>query len=231
MDWPKIRESLHLLGLQIRVAFFHSYEWIRVIFKYYWHFTFALLDLSVLSLSFWQNPFRLCRIYKEQKLKSGEKDVEHYTYGETPLTTMDQIFESFKIKKEAHLLEMGSGRGRLSFFLSQIKGCQVTGIENVPALYQIALRANRLFKPKNVEFILEDFFLTSYDNYDVIYLFGTTLSDEKLDILCKRFKEVKKGTQIITVSYPLPSNDFEIMHVISCPFDFGMADVYLQIKI
>jgi SAM-dependent methyltransferase len=231
MDWPKIKESFHLVRLQITIACFHFIEWIKVFFNYYSHLTFALLDLTVLALSFWQNPFRICRQFKEQKLKSGEKDVEHYTYGETPLTTMDQIVQAFQIGADAHILEMGSGRGRLSFFLSQIKGFTVTGIENVPALYQIAFKAYRLFKPKNVDFVLEDFFLTSYENYDVIYLFGTTLSDEKIDILCKRFREVKKGTQIITVSFPLPSDDFEVMQVISCRFDFGAADVFLQTRV
>lgn len=231
MDWPKIKEYFQLLGLQLAVSWFHCIEWIKVIFKYYWHLTFALLDLQVLILSFWYNPFRLCRLYKEERLRKGEKDVEHYTYGETPLTVMDQIVQKFQIKPGDHLLEMGSGRGRLSFFLSQVIGCQVTGVENVPQLYQISLKALHFFKPPHVKFLLEDFFLTSFDGYDAIYLFGTTLSEEKVEILTRKFSEVKKGTKIVTVSFPLPSPHFEIMHVISCRFDFGYADVYLQIKI
>lgn len=189
------------------------------------------MDLTVLSLSFWTNPFRLCRLYREQKLKEGEKDVEHYTYGETPLTTMEKIVKAFNIPKGSKWLEMGSGRGRLPFFLSQVMGMRVTGVENVPPLYEISIKAYRMFKPHDVEFLLEDFFLTSFAGYDVIYLFGTTLSEEKVEFLTKRFMETKKGTKVITVSFPLDVKGFEVMSVIPCRFDFGETDVYLQVRV
>ena len=157
MEWQKVKETGHLLKVQMAVSWFHFIEWLQVVLRYYGNLTFALLDLTVLLLSFWYNPFRLCRLYREQKEREGDKDVEHYTYGETPLTTMDEIVSTFKIPKGSKLLEMGAGRGRLAFFLSQVKGMRVTGVENVPTLYQIPLKACRIFKPHDVEFLLEDF--------------------------------------------------------------------------
>lgn len=230
MNWPKFKESLRLIALQISILFFHFWEWIRVVFLYYRNLNFALPDQTVLLLSFWDSPFRLCRVYREEREKKGEQDLDNYTYGETPITSMDKMVKAFQIEKHHHILEMGSGRGRLAFFLSQIVGCKVTGVENVPALYQISQKAYQLFKPKNVDFLLEDFFLTQVNHFDVIYLFGTTLSDEKLDILTKRFEECPKGTKIITISYPLHSSQFEVTSVITARFDFGETECYLQIK-
>ena len=74
-------------------------------------------------------------------------------------------------------------------------------------------------------------FLTSFQGYEVIYLFGTTLSDEKISLLTDRLKETERGTKVITVSFPLESPHFEVMSVISCPFDFGKTDVYLHIRV
>ncbi len=203
-------------------------EYVRVVFKYYKKISFAKVDFSLLLLYLFQNPFRIAKNFL---LERGEKEV--YLYGETPLTTMDQIAIDCTIKKQDTVFELGCGRGRCCFWLNAFVGCQVVGIEYVPLFIERANKIKNLFNVQGLEFRDADMLETSFEGVTFFYLYGTCYDTEFIEKLIEKFQKCPAGTKIVTVSYAL--NDycddpiFTLVKQFPAVFTWGEADVYLQI--
>lgn len=203
-------------------------EYVRVVFNYYRKLSFAKVDFSLLLLYLFQNPFRIAKNFLLQR---GEKEV--YLYGETPLTTMDQIAIDCAIKKQDTVFELGCGRGRCCFWLNAFVGCDVVGIEYVPLFIARANKIKNLFGIQGLEFRDVDMLETSFEGATFFYLYGTCYDTEFIEKLIEKFQKCPAGTKIVTVSYCL--NDycddaiFTLVKQFPAVFTWGQADVYLQI--
>lgn len=229
MEWKELKEYFSLLGLNLLVKGKNFKEYLRVIYRYYRSWPFAKADLSLILMYFFDNPFSINRRFFTHRTNSQE-----YTYGETPLTSLDSIAKEARITPQDVVYELGSGRGRTCFWLNHFMRCKVVGIELIPAFIQRAKRIQRKLKIKGVEFKESDFMKADLHAATVVYLYGTCLEDTTIKKLISHFKSLKKGTRIITVSYPLSDyaepDQFEIMKRFAVPFTWGEADVYVQIK-
>jgi len=225
----QLKETTALFGLNLKVKWFNLIEFIRLFFRYYGNDRFLKIDLSLLAAYFLRNPFK---ISKQFLFKKGESEV--YTYGETPLTTLDLIAQTCRISPKDTVYELGCGRGRTCFWLHEFIGCRVVGVDYVPTFIEKAQYVQQQFHVSAVSFKCEDFFHTDLQNATVIYFYGTCSSNIEISKLIDRFSQLAKGTQIITVSYALtdyqPTAPFEILKRFSAPFTWGEADVYLQVK-
>lgn len=225
----KVREYVHLLVLNLKIKCTDFAEYIRVVFNYYSHPTFFKID-SYLVLSYiFNNPFG---ISKRFLLNKGDKDL--YTYGETPLTTLEHIAQECRLSSRDVVFELGCGRGRTCFWLNQFIGCKVVGIDYVPSFIERANQTKEKFQLNQVEFRQEDLLQTDLTGATIIYLYGTCFSDSFIQTLTSRFDKLPSGTKVITVSYPLveyaPQANFEVLKRFPAIFAWGAADVYLQIK-
>ena len=65
----------------------------------------------------------------------------------------------------------------------------------------------------------------------VIYLYGTCLKDEAISTLLFSFKELKKGTKVVTVSYPLSdyTDAFVLKKKFIASYPWGKTEVFIQI--
>lgn len=227
--FSKLKESLVLLTINIKVNIWTFFEYCRVVIKYYSDPTFFKIDTTLLLSYLFASPFR---ISKRFLLLKGEKEV--YTYGETPLTSLEVIARECQLSVRDVVFELGCGRGRTCFWLNQFIGCAVIGIDYVPAFIKRALKVKRRFHVQRVFFRLEDLFQADLKGATVVYLYGTCFSAESIDLLMERFRELPEGTKIITVSYALteyrPEAPFRVLKQFSVPFTWGITDVYLQIK-
>jgi len=83
-------------------------------------------------------------------------------------------------------------------------------------------------------FLSEDFFEADLHEATVIYLYGTSMQDSEIKKLTAKFSDLRKGTKIITVSFPLSDyldeKHFELMKCFPVEYPWGPADVYMQIK-
>jgi hypothetical protein len=221
------KEIIELAGLRCKVAVKNALEYAKVVSRYYSNTTFAKTDLLLLKQYLTQNPFRLSR---QQLQTMGEKDV--YTYGETPLTTMESIAKTCGITAEDTVFELGAGRGRTCFWLRTVLGCSVVGIEWLGPFVTKAKHVVQKMELDRLEFRQDDFIASSLEGATVVYLYGTNLTTEQIQALCKNFESLPEGTRIITVSYSLTdyANGYEVLHRFSAPFTWGEADVYLQVK-
>lgn len=224
-----LKEFLQLLWLNLAVSKRNFVEYVKVIFKYYSNLSFAKVDISILLMYFFHNPFTISKRFLLQK---GEKDV--YAYGETPLTSLDLIAKECRINKDDVVFELGAGRGRGCFWLNSFIGCQVVGIEYVPDFVERAERIKRKCCYPDVNFRNEDMLKSDFSEGTVFYLYGTSYEDNFILKLVDKFKKLPAGTRIITVSYPLTDYidepAFEVMKRFPVRFTWGTADVYLQVR-
>lgn len=227
--FSKIKETGSLIFINLKVTFSNLFEFAHVVVKYYPHLQFFKIDLTLLLSYLLMNPFRISKRFLLQK---GE--VEIYTYGETPLTTLDFIAHQCKLSDRDVVFELGCGRGRTCFWLNQFIGCSVVGIDYIPIFIEKAEKIKNRFHVQGISFLLEDLFQADLTGATVVYLYGTCFSAGYIDLLIERFSHLPEGTEIITVSYALtdfqPEAPFKVIKQFPASFTWGTTDVYLQVR-
>lgn len=215
---------MKLLLLNLRTTFFRLIEQSRVVLLYYRNLSFFLSDALLAGHYLFANPHRISRRFMQQR---GESNI--YTYGETPLTTLD------KIARKAHLLshdtvyEVGCGSGRTIFWLNHFVKCRAIGIDYQRTFIQRASRVAKWRRLPNAHFHLQDMLERDYSDASAIYLYGTCLSDDTLEKLLKRFERLKPGTKVITVSYPL--DGYKLLTSFTGRFPWGKAEIFVNCKV
>lgn len=218
-----------LIWLNLKVKAHRLADFARVAYRYYSRATFRNIDTALLLVYLFDNPFKMSKRFLWER---GEKEL--YAYGETPLPSLEKIAKACQIDGKDTLFELGCGRGRGCFWLNQFIGCNVVGIDYVPAFIERANRIKERYQVGGIDFRWEDMFETDLSGATVLYLYGTCLDDEAIKRLIERFKELPAGTKIITVSYPLTDYIdeplFEVMKRFEVTYTWGLADVYLHLK-
>jgi hypothetical protein len=212
-------DDLHTFFL---VRLYNLKDFLRTVFRYYRKPKFALLDLSLLLSYFLKSPYRIGREFNE---------VE--PYGETPLATMEEICKACPIGPEDVVFELGSGRGRTSFWLAFFQPCKhVVGVEYIPQFVKKASKLASIFKVRNVEFRNVDMSTTDLEKATWIYLFGTALPDDTIMTLLRRFESLPRGAKIITVSYSLleyaKSDSIMLIKTIDVEFAWGITTAFIH---
>ena len=65
-------------------------------------------------------------------------DWHHFRYEPTPYEVLERLLDSGLINEKNHVLDMGCGKGRVSFFLAQTIGCRTTGVDFDSNMIEIA---------------------------------------------------------------------------------------------
>jgi SAM-dependent methyltransferase len=226
----KIYKNTILILINLKVKLFTLFEYSRVLITYYpRNFEFFKIDTYLLGSYLFSNPFT---VSKEYLVSQGEEDI--YAYGETPLTTLDQITQKCQLSSEDIVYELGCGRGRTCFWLHQFIGCSVIGIDYVPLFIEKANQIKNHFHLSRIDFRLENFLESDFKTATVIYLYGTCLPTPVIYSLIQRFSALPLGTKVITVSYALTDyaidSEFEVIEHFLARFTWGVTDVYVHIK-
>lgn len=216
-----------MIWLNIKSTFFRLFEWVRVVWCYYPRF--MAID-SLLALHYLlRNPHQISKSFLK---KRGAKEI--YAYGETPLTTLDKIARECRILSKDVVFDLGCGPGRTTFWFNLFVKCQAVGVDYLPVFIKNAERVKRWTHLGRLEFREEDMLATDLKRATAIYLYGTCLDDQTIEALLKRFRQLRKGTKIITVSYPLTdycsAGEFVVSKEFKARFPWGKAEVFLNIK-
>ncbi|WP_068466583.1 SAM-dependent methyltransferase [Candidatus Protochlamydia phocaeensis] len=225
----KWKSAIELVWINLKVSLNSFVEYVRVVFNYYSDPLFCKVDSALVFPYLFHNPFAVSKQFLQQK---GADNV--YTYGETPLTTLDLIARRCHLSLSDTVFELGCGRGRTCFWLNRFIGCQVVGVDYVPAFIERAQAVQAKWRVKGVEFRLENILATDFTGATVIYLYGTCYSASFISLLARRLESLPKGAKVISISYPLTDYQtkplFEVVSSFSAPFTWGAAEVYLQIR-
>lgn len=228
-SFASFKESFELGGIYLKAKATDCIEFVKVVFNYYSNPGFFKIDSYLLLSYVFDNPFKISKRFLKSK---GASNI--YTYGETPLATLEFISEECRLTSADRVFELGCGRGRTCFWLNHFIGCSVVGVEYVPEFVKRANQVKNKFALSAVEFRQEDLLVTSLRGATVIYLYGTCFPRAFIEILASRFEALPSGTKIITVSYPLSdytsTSSFETMKRFTARFTWGITDVYLQIR-
>lgn len=206
--------------LYFQVKWFQLKEQAKVI-RYYRKLRFFLADTLLISLSFFMNPYRVIR---KSKQNLGP-------YGETPLTTLSKIISHLDLDEKETIYELGCGRGRSLFYLASFTPCKVIGIEKFSLFLFFANKIRSLLRYKNISFLEKDFTLCDFSDADVVYLYGTALSDKEVASLSDSLQSLPKGGRVITISFSLQTNLFTVEKQLPVVFSWGSTTAYIQRKI
>ena len=210
------------------VFFRKFFEFCKVVFFYYRKFEFAKADFYLLRSYLTLNPFKISKSFLQ---KRGEKDL--YQYGETPLTTFDMIARKCQINKTDVVYELGSGSGRLCFWLKYFIGCKVMGVDYVPDFIAISNKVKKRYSITDVDFVCQDILDVDFSKASVVYYYGTMADEAFIIKLIDKLKRLPKGSKVITVSYPLTNYVQEpflkLEKTFKAKFTWGVADVYIQV--
>lgn len=223
------KEYLELTWLNFKVSIKNFFEFLKVASHYYSNKSFAKIDLFLLISYLFQNPFTISKRFLQKK---GESNI--YAYGETPLTTLENISKECRITASDVVYELGCGRGRTCFWLNSFIGCHVVGIEYISEFVERANEVKAKFQVDDVEFRKEDMFKTDLSKATVLYLYGTCLEEPQIQQIIENCKKMAPGSKIITISYPLTDYTkeplFEVMKRFEASFPWGVTDVYLHVR-
>jgi SAM-dependent methyltransferase len=225
-----LKEWAQLVVLAVRVRWRRLVEYFQSVWRYYPNSMFRRVDLALLYNYLFVNPYSVARQFA---IYNAEVDV--YTYGETPLTTLEIIAQRAGITAEDTVYELGCGRGRSCFWLRAFVGCRVVGIEYNPVFVRKASALVQACKLEGVVFRCEDMLTVDYSDATVVYLYGSCLEDSFLERLTEQLKQLPNGAKVITVSYALQDYCSEaLFEQLACwelPFTWGSASVYYQVRI
>lgn len=225
-------EFFRLLFIRAKVYAYEIIEFFKVAILFYPNKSFRQQDVSLLLKYLFKNPFA---ISKEYLLSQGAADP--YLYGETPLTTLSKIVKECDLTSDDVFYELGSGRGRTCFWLVNFLKCSVVGIEQIELFIEKANQVKDKYKVQGIKFLQGNYLDFSYKEATVIYLYGTCLEEQSIQLLIKKFAKMPKGSKIITVSYPLSEyvdytqyGLFDLTHTFEASYPWGTATLYLHVK-
>lgn len=199
--------------------------------RYYPNRRFRQTELQCLLAYLMRSPEAICRRY----LRDASDDEVQKIYGETFLTTLEQISDAVGLTEHDVVYDLGCGRGRGVFWFNAIRGCRAIGVDINRYFIIQARRIQRKTEIEGVEFVLGNVLDLDYDDASVIYLYGTAFSDRAIVRLVRRFESLKPGTRVVSVSYPLNaytrSPMFELEKTLNCAYPWGETEVYIQRKL
>ena len=73
----------------------------------------------------WDKKLNINTVGRDAKLE----DANHYPYEPTPYSVLERLVDSGYITCENSVIDYGSGKGRVGFFLNDQIGCKVLGID------------------------------------------------------------------------------------------------------
>ncbi|OGN61103.1 MAG: hypothetical protein A3F40_05155 [Chlamydiae bacterium RIFCSPHIGHO2_12_FULL_27_8] len=213
------------LIINFKIKKFNFLEFFKIFPFYLKNINFLIFDSFFYFVYLFNNPYGISK-----KFLKNRDDSDIYQYGETSISAIKKIVLKCNILKENTFLELGSGRGRISFFLNYYTGCRITAIEWIYKFYKISVFLKKIFNLKNIEFLNIDMFDYDFKNFDYIFIYGTCLKDFEILNLIEKFKRNKVTSKIITVSYPLKDYDenFKIIEKFEIDLNFGKTDCFIN---
>lgn len=118
----------------------------------------------------------------------------------TPFKGVRKMLKLAKIKKGDKVYDIGCGDGRMVYLAAKEYGANATGIEISPFVYVLA-RIRHFFWQSKAKILFRDINLFSLRDADVVVCY--LLPEMLIKLQGKLEKELKKGSRIISYSFPI----------------------------
>lgn len=178
-------------------------------------------------------------------IREWPNQTDHYNrYEATPYAALDKLFQVYKLNKTDEVVDFGSGRGRVSFYIHHRFHIPVTGIEMNDQTYEEALANKARYRQKMGHIrapIRFEYGLA--ENYDVeitdnrFYFFNpfsVHIFKKVVHNIMHSLKEAERPVDII-LYYPLPEyihflkkrTPFQLINKVSAPEAHGKYGKFL----
>lgn len=126
-------------------------------------------------------------------------------YVPTHKKNLEAVFNSIKLPKDALIIDLGSGDGRLLVFAAR-KGYRVVGYELNPFL--VLVSRIRLRKYENARVHMQNFWQADVSQADLVFTFLATKFMDKLNKVI--VPKMKKDSYFASYAFEIP--DLELLH-------------------
>lgn len=149
------------------------------------------------------------------KIKTTGRDDSHsdqyrYPYEPTSYTVLERLANSGLIRKNNKLIDYGTGKGRVCFYLSYQTRCKTSGIEYDEQIYKRAVENKETAISGN----RTDFVLCSAENYKVpadvdrCYFFNPFSIEIFQSVLTRIYESYYENPREILLFFYYPSEDY-----------------------
>lgn len=119
-------------------------------------------------------------------------DKKIYRYEPTPYQILDEVAKLKWLQHDNTVIDVGSGKGRVAFYLNNKIGCRVIGVEIIEELYNESILNLERYKVQNssqhIRFIksnILDAKILVGEKWDVLYCFNSIPSEQIKMLLTK----------------------------------------------
>ena len=213
------------------ISITYPFYYIRVLLKEIPHYRetplLGRIDFYFFYHYFFFYPF-IKNIY--EKHKTG-LDVSELVYGETPYASFQEALNYIPLSHTSVFYDLGCGKGRLVFFVSEKYGIPCVGVDIMPTYIRIAQNTAIRNRLEDIEFIEENIFDTAIETATVVYLAWTCFGRDQKEELEEKLETLQPDSYVITTSTPITSPQFELVKTLVVPFSWGKGSMYIQRKI
>lgn len=150
-------------------------------------------------------------------LREWKKHTELYNrYEATPYPALEKLRQAYKLKPTDHLVDFGSGRGRVSFFMHYHFNVPVTGIEMNDLTFEESLKNRNIYMqtfkhlhaPIHFEFGLAENYQIQPDQ-NIFYFFNPFSVKIFKQVIHNILESVKKKDRQVDIIFYYPLNEFK----------------------
>lgn len=106
-------------------------------------------------------------------LDESLEDLHHNRYEPTPYKVLERLLDSKYIQKDDVFVDVGCGKGRVSFFIHYYIGCDVVGIDyNKNLILKAETNKDTYNQNANIQFIYESIEKYDFTNETCFYFFN-----------------------------------------------------------
>ena len=152
---------------------------------------------------------KLLRI-KTSGRDDSNSDLTNFPYEPTPYSVLELLANSGYLSKNDVVIDYGSGKGRVDFYLAYYLKCHMIGVEYDNRLFQRAISNLKDAKSKSrVEFVLKN--ASEYeipDNAKALYFFNPFNVSVLIDVINNLKESIKKNKRNVLLFFYYPSRKY-----------------------
>lgn len=152
---------------------------------------------------------KLLRI-KTSGRDDSNSDLTNFPYEPTPYSVLELLANSGYLSKNDVVIDYGSGKGRVDFYLAYYLKCHMIGVEYDNRLFQRAISNLKDAKSKSrVEFVLKN--ASEYEipnNAKALYFFNPFNVSVLIDVINNLKESIKKNKRNVLLIFYYPSKKY-----------------------
>jgi len=141
------------------------------------------------------------------------KSMHYHRYEPTPYSALEELFRHYGIRHDDHIVDFGSGKGRLNFYLHYFYDVRVVGVEMNEDLYDEALQNQKRYVKKTgkdkIQFVCclaEEYEISSFDNR--FYFFNPFSIQVFRRVVNNILRSLERNPREIELVLYYPSEDY-----------------------